>query len=135
MNNFLIKSNYRNLDNAIDNLFKPLFFDEKIDYMKTDIIEDKDGYTLDIELPGFSKENIAISLEDEYLTVSAKREEVEHPDSKFLRKERSINCCRSYYVADINESDIKASYTNGVLSIHLPKEEPQKPQKRTIEIE
>lgn len=134
MNNFLIKSHFNDLDATLDSLFKPLFYDEKWDSMKTDIVETDAGYELDVEMPGFDKDDINISLEDGYLTISAERVEKEEK-GKFLRKERSVTCQRSYYVADIEESDIKANYKNGVLSVNLPKKEPQKPQKRTITID
>lgn len=142
MKNYIIKSNGYNhpmdyVNDALDNFFKPLFYDEKLDSMKTDIREIDNGYQLDIEMPGYEKSDIDISIEDGYLTVSAHKKSKEETDAKqrYLRKERSISCQRSYYVSDIKEADVKATYTNGILSITVPKDEPAPPQKHNIAID
>ena len=91
---------------------------------------------MDIDIPGYNKDNIEIMLNDGYLNIKAsKNEEKEEKDenSKVLRKER-MSCMmeRSYYVGeDINEDDIKAKYENGVLSLTIPKKQiEQKEQKK-----
>lgn len=129
----------RSLFDAFDDLFKPMFFDEQRD-MKTDIKETEEGYCLDIEMPGFRKDQIKVSLEDGYLTVSgSKRCEEEGKDKrgeKFLRKEISESFQRSYFVgADVAEESIKAKYDNGILSLTVPKSNPKRIQSHSINIE
>lgn len=101
-------------------------------FMRTDIKEHDGGYELTIDLPGFKKENVAASLKEGVLTVTAEtKSESEDTDSKgtFVRKERfSGKCTRSYYVGDeIEEGDIKARFEDGTLKIDIPKKQP-KPQ-------
>ena len=95
--------------------------------MKTDIHE-KDGYyTLDVELPGYKKEDINMEIANGYLTIKAKHEvNDEEKDAKgnLVRSERSFgSCSRSFYVgSNIKASDIKARFENGILVITLPSE-------------
>ncbi len=141
MKNYLSKTNGSNpmdiFSDAFDSFLKPLFYDEKFDSMKTDIKESESGYELEVEMPGFEKEDISLSIESGYLTISAQKKDKKESDDKqrYLRKERSVSCQRSYYIGDIKEDSVKARYCNGVLEVTLPKQEPEKPQKRTISIE
>ena len=119
-----------------DSFFKPR--DSRV--MKTDIKEHDNNYELLVELPGFNKDNINISMEDGYLTIEAnsdtKSEKKE--DGKYVRRERYTGTfSRSFYVGDnITEDDIKASFKNGVLNIAIPKKEIEtKSDKKYIEIE
>lgn len=139
MKNFIVRNNTGDnslgfFGDAIDGLFRPLFFDEKLDFMRTDIKENENDYELDIELPGYDKSEIAIDYEDEYLTVRAEKVEKEEK-AKYLRKERSVNSQRSFYVGDIDIDDIKAKYENGVLHVTVPKNTPKKPEKKGITID
>lgn len=111
-------------DETFDNFFRPTFFNVDGGAMKTDIREDKNGYTLEIEMPGYTKDEISISLEDGYVTVSAKKQEnnSEKDERVYLRRERSVACSRSYYVGDVEETDVKAKFDGGVLTLLLPKE-------------
>lgn len=106
--------------------------------MKTDIKETEKAYVILIDVPGFDKKDIKLSLDNKYLTITATsaKEEKEN-NSKYLRKERFYGTCsRSYYVGDIEQKDIKASFENGVLSINIPKQEYQKAEeKKYIEID
>ena len=109
--------------------------------MKTDI-RDKDGnYELDIDLPGFKKDEISLNLDNGYLVVGASKslnEEEKDDNGKLLRKERYSGAMqRSFYVGEgIDESDVKARFEDGVLSLVFPKEkEPELPEKKTIMIE
>lgn len=109
------------------------FFDEdeflpkrEKNLMKTDIKEDKNRYLLDIDLPGFEKENINLSLKDGYLNISAEtKKEEKNNDEKMVRRERFYGkCSRSFYVGDnIREEDIHAEFKNGILKIEVPKKE------------
>lgn len=110
--------------------------------MKTDIQEADNKYLLDIELPGFHKEDIHAELKDGYLTVTATRnEKKEDTDNKgnYLRRERFTGTCkRSFYVGEnITQEDIQAGFENGILRLSIPKEAPktieEKPKYITIQ--
>ena len=109
--------------------------------MKTDIKEKKDKYIIEMDLPGYEKENISLEINDGYLMISAKtsQNKDEKEEGKFVRKERFIGeCSRSFYIGDnIKEEDIKASFKNGTLKIEVPKKEERKelPEKKQIPIE
>jgi len=95
--------------------------------MKTDIKEKKDKYLLDIDLPGFEKENINLSLKDGYLNIHAKvnKEDKKDDDERFVHQERFYGeCSRSFYVGDdIKEEDIHAEFKNGILKVEIPKKQ------------
>lgn len=116
-----------------DEVFADPFFGEKENkIMKTDLKEKDGKYMLEIDVPGYDKEDIKIELQDGYLTVSAeKNEEKEDKHAKYLKRERFTGMCsRSYYVGEnVSEEDIKANFKNGILKIEFPKE----PEKRIEE--
>ncbi len=106
--------------------------------MKTDIIQLEDGYELQIDVPGFGKDDIRISLDKGYLNIEAKKEEVkEENDKHYLRRERFLGtCARSFFVGeDIQEEDIKAKYENGILNLFIPKEGTNKKVMKYINIQ
>ena len=109
--------------------------------MKTDIKEKKDKYVIEIDLPGYEKENINLELKDGYLEVTAKVEKTENDEEneRFVHKERFYgHCSRSFYVGDqITEEDIHAEFKNGILKVSIPKKEEKKelPEAKHIEIE
>ncbi len=125
-----------------DDFFNDPFFSSRkeMKLMKTDIREKDDKYLLDIDLPGYSKEDIKISVDDGYLTVSAKKEESKEENEKgsYIKKERySGECQRSFYIGDnIEAEDVKASFKNGILTLEVPKLslEDKKKDKKYIEI-
>ena len=100
--------------------------------MKTDIKETDNGYELEIDLPGFTKDEIKASLNDGYLTISAAKgldkDEQEKESGRYIRRERYAGACqRSYYVGeDITEEDIKAEFKHGILKLFVPKVEAKK---------
>ena len=108
--------------------------------MKTDIKEKKDKYIIEMDLPGYDKENIQLSLKDGYLEVTAEvnKEENSDENEKFVHKERYYgHCSRSFYVGDqIKEDEISAEFKNGTLKICVPKKDEEKdlPEARNIEI-
>ena len=126
-----------------DDFFNDPFFSSRkeMKLMKTDIREKDDKYLLDIDLPGYSKEDIKISVENGYLTVSAKKEESKEESEKgsYIKKERySGECQRSFYIGDdIEAEDVKASFKNGILTLDIPKKEDQEklPEKKYVEID
>ncbi len=126
-----------------DDIFNDPFFTSKpvVKNMKTDIIEKDDKYQVDIDLPGFDKKDLKISVEGGYLTVTAKKEtsNEEKKDGSYIRRERySGECSRTFYVGEEYEAeDIKASFKNGILSLDIPKKEEKKEisEKKYIEID
>ena len=149
MKNYLMNNeNKRNneldfFDDAFGGFFKPLFYEEKHHSMKTDIKETENSYVLDIEVPGFDKKDVNVSLENGYLTVSAQKKtceggENDEKDKKkenYIRRERSCSVSRSYYVGDVDKEAVKAKYENGVLTVDIPKEKPALPETHNIVIE
>ena len=109
--------------------------------MKTDVHEQEDHYEVDIDLPGFKKDEITLTLENGYLTVNAaKGVDKDETDKrgKLIRQERYAGALqRSFYVGDaLTEQDIAAKFENGVLSLSVPKQEARKlPEKKVIMIE
>ena len=109
--------------------------------MKTDVRENEGNYVLDIDLPGFKKDEISLTLDNGYLIVGASKtvnEDEKDSKGKMLRQERFSGAMqRSFYVGDsIDENDVKAKFEDGVLSLSFPKEkEPEIPEKKTIMIE
>ena len=125
-----------------DDMFRDPFFNEgESKLMKTDIKEKKDKYLIDIDLPGYDKDNIKIEIQDGYLTVhaSVNKENDEEEKGKYVRKERYAGeCSRSFYIGDnIKEEDIKAKFKNGTLTLEIPKKEERKqlPDTKYIPIE
>ena len=118
---------------------EPFFKPENSRVMKTDIKEHDDSYELMVELPGFDKDNIDMSIEEGYLTIEANTNSSkdEEEKGKYVRRERySGTFSRSFYVGDdVTEDDIKASFKNGVLDVNIPKKETEKKsEKKYIEI-
>ncbi len=116
--------------NLFDELTKnwgiPSVFDQN---MKTDIVEEKDQYVIKTELPGYKKEEIQVSLQNGNLTICANHNETsdeKDSDGRVIRSERYHGSYeRSFYVGDdVKESDIHATYANGILKLNLPKVEP-----------
>lgn len=123
-----------------DNFFKDddFFIKKQSNLMKTDVKEKKDKYEIKVDMPGFEKENINLSLNNGYLEISAKMDkEDSDEEEKYVRRERFYGeCSRSFYVGDeITEEDIKAEFKNGLLKIDIPKKDNQKDQKEIKQIE
>ncbi len=113
------------LFDVFDDFFKPMFYDETRE-LRTDIKENENDYELDLALPGYSKDEIKVSLENGYLTVSAAKREKEEDKKRYLRREISENISRSYYVGDdVTQEQIKAKFLNGILTLTVPKAQPQ----------
>lgn len=109
--------------------------------MKTDVKETDEGYEVDVDLPGFTKDEIHLELNNGYLTISTEKsleKTHENQRGKMLRQERYAGMMqRSFYVGEyLTEEDIKASYESGVLHLIVPKKEaPKVPEKKVILIE
>ena len=133
----------RNHFDLFDEMFRDPFFEgTESKVMKTDIKEKKDKYLIDIDLPGYEKENIKMEISEGYLTVHAsvnKEVDDEKEKGKYVRKERYVGeCSRSFYVGEnVKEEEIKAKFKNGTLTIEVPKKDDKKelPEKKYIPIE
>lgn len=131
----------RNDFDLFDEIFDDPFFsrvDTKL--MRTDIKEKKDSYVVNVDLPGYEKEDIKIEINNGYLTVTAERtnSDEEKEEGRYIRKERySGQCSRSFYVGDnIKDTDVKASFKNGILTLEFPKEKHEEiEEKKYIPIE
>lgn len=122
---------------------KKLYGHNAQNIMKTDIKEVDGGYELEIDLPGFAKDEVTAELKDGYLTISASKgldkDEQEKKTGKYIRRERYAGACqRSFYVGeDITEQDIKAEFKHGILKLFIPKKDaqPQVETKKYVTIE
>ncbi len=110
--------------------------------MKTDVKEKDNGYEVDIDLPGFKKENVQVKLDQGYLTITAgkglEEDDKEKETGKYIRRERySGSMSRSYYVGDnLKQSDIHAKFEDGILRLEVPKvDKPQIEDNKYIMIE
>ena len=130
-------------ENAGNKIEKKLYGRHAKNMMKTDIKELEGGYELEMDLPGFKKDEIKASLENGYLTITAEKglekDQKEEEGKKYICRERySGSCQRTFYVGDeIEQDDIKASFKHGILRLDIPKKQP-KPQveeKKCISIE
>ena len=98
--------------------------------MKTDVRESDQGFELDVELPGYKKEDVKAELKDGVLTISAEQtsgKEDKDENGRFIRRERYFgSCVRSFYVGEnLKEEDIKARFEDGILKLAVPKKEAQ----------
>ena len=121
----------------------PLYGKHAKNLMKTDVREKKDSYEVDIDLPGFKKDEVHAALENGYLTISAEKgldkDEKEKETGRYIRRERYAGACsRSFYVGkEVHQDDIKAEFKHGILTLFVPKKEakPAVEQKHSISIE
>ena len=137
------QSKYTTKRKEDDKVEKKLYGRHGKNLMKTDVQEHEDVYTLEMDLPGFTKDEIKVSLEDGYLTISAAKgldkDEQDKKSGKYIRKERYAGACeRSFYVGEnLTEEDIKGGFKHGVLTLFIPKKEakPAVEQKKYVTIE
>ena len=107
----------------------PLYGKNEKNIMKTDVRETENTYELDIDLPGFKKDEVKVALENGYLTIAAAKgldkDEKEKETGRYIRRERYSGACeRSFYVgADVKQEDIKAHFEHGMLTLFVPKKE------------
>jgi HSP20 family protein len=124
-----------------DPLFDAFFPEEKTSskLMKTDIKENENGYELTVDVPGFNKDQVNVKLNDGYLTISASESssnDQQGKNGRYIRRERFTGSYeRSFYVGDIEQKDIHAKLSNGVLTVNFPKESPKKNTVNSIAIE
>ena len=126
---------------SLENVDRKLYGKHAGREMLTDVKEQENHYEVEIDLPGFKKEEITIELNEGYLTITASKgldEDEKNKKGKIVRQERYAGVMqRSYYVGEqLTTEDIKAKYEDGVLKLEIPKKEEKKlPEKHTIMIE
>ncbi len=136
------------VDNFFDDMFsfptmEPVFheFNTVNTMMSTDVQDLGNAYQLEIELPGYNKEDIHAELRNGYMTITAKKEDEKNEKNEageYIRRERFLGeCSRSFYVGEhVKEEDVKAGFENGILKVVYPKKEetPQIEEKKYINI-
>ena len=125
---------FDNFDRYFFGKKNPLYGKHAKNMMKTDVKETDDSYEVDIDLPGFKKDEINATLEDGYLTISAAKgldKDEKDKKGKYIRKERYAGAMsRSFYVGDgVTQNEVKAKYENGILKLSIPK----KAEKKAVE--
>lgn len=108
----------------------PLYGKHEKNMMKTDIKQTDAGYEMDIDLPGFKKEDVIAKLENGYFTISASKgvdKDEKNDEGVYIRRERYVGqCSRSFYVGeDVKQEEIKAKFEDGILKVFIPKTEPK----------
>ena len=104
----------------------PLYGKHSKNLMKTDVRETEDSYELDVDLPGFKKDEVNVDLKDGYLTISAAKgvdKDEQDKAGKYIRQERYAGACsRTFYVGeDVEPEDVTAKFENGILQLSIPK--------------
>ncbi len=129
------------MDFSVPRMFGEFYNSSMSNAMRTDVKETEQGYELDVDLPGFKKEDIQLELKDGYLTINAQKNsenEQKDEDGKYVRRERHYGAMgRSFYVGEnVTEHDIHAKFEDGILKLSVPKEEPKQVEdKKYIAIE
>ena len=128
-------------DREFDRMMRPLYGKHAQNMMKTDVRETGNSYELDIDLPGFKKDEIKVELDNGYLSISAAKgldKDEEKKDGKYIRRERYAGAMnRTFYVGDnLTQQDIQAKFEDGILKISVPKKDVQQiEQNKYIAIE
>ncbi len=120
------KKNNELARNFWNDFFAPVTWNNAYSGMPVDISETDKEYVFDVELPGYKKEDVKITVDDGYLTIEAsKNEERENSENKnYITRERySGKTSRSWYVGNIDKELIKASFADGILKVNVPKEQ------------
>ena len=117
----------------------PLYGKHSKNLMKTDVRETEDSYELDVDLPGFKKDEVNVELKNGYLTIQAAKgldKDETDKKGKYIRQERYAgSCSRSFYIGnEVDPAAVTAKFENGILQISVPKASRQLPAKSTVEI-
>lgn len=123
MRNYLSSNEYALMDDLFNQFFKA-GEESRVSSLKADVIKTQKGFEVEIEIPGFKKEEINVSYEKDLLTVWAERKPAEQSEeNSYVRLERAVKVKRSFMIKDIDEEKITAKYENGVLLLTLPLKE------------
>ena len=117
----------------------PLYGKHAKNLMKTDVRETENTYEVDVDLPGFKKDEISVDLKEGYLTISAAKgldKDEKDKKGKYIRQERYAGAMsRSFYVGDVESKDVTAKYEDGILKLSVPKQAKKElPRSSTIAI-
>ena len=132
---------FDDFDKEFNRMMRPLYGKHAQNMMKTDVRETDNSYQLDIDLPGFKKDEIKVELDNGYLSISAAKgldKDEEKKDGKYIRRERYAGAMnRTFYVGDnLTQQDIQAKFEDGILKISVPKKDVQQiEQNKYIAIE
>ena len=111
----------------LDDIFDDFMPSRRNDNMKCDIYEKDGNYHIEMDIPGFKKEDISIEVDDGYLTIEAEKNienNEENEDRNYIRRERSYNSYkRSFYLGDLDQDSIEAKFNDGMLNMTVPKKE------------
>lgn len=121
----------------LDNMERSFFGNGSVvSAFRTDVSDTGDAFKLEAELPGFSKDDIKIDIENDCLTISAERKfDDEDKKKNFVKRERFYGSySRSFDVTGIDTDAIEASYNDGVLTLTMPKKKAEVPTSRRLEI-
>ena len=118
----------------------PLYGKHAKNMMKTDVKETSNGYEMDIDLPGFKKDEVNVELDNVYLTISAAKgldKDEQDNEGRYIRQERYAGqCSRSFYIVDVRPENVAAKYEDGILHLTFPKAgQPELPSQKQIAIE
>ena len=121
----------------LDDIFDDFISSRKEQNMKCDIYEKGGDYHIEMDITGFNKDEISVETKDGYLTITAEKKTENNEDDKeknYIRRERTYGKYeRSFYLGDLDENKIDASFENGILKITVPKKE-ETTSKKVIEI-
>ena len=132
---------FDDMDRELNRESRQVFGKRGANMMKTDVRETENSYELDIDLPGFKKDEINVQLDNGYLNISAAKgldKDEEKKNSKYIRRERYAGAMsRSFYVGDnLTQQDIQAKFEDGILKLTVPKKEAKAlPEPNRISIE
>ena len=132
---------FDDFDKEFNRMMRPLYGKHAQNMMKTDVRETDNSYELDIDLPGFKKDEIKVELDNGYLSISAAKgldQDEENKNGKYIRRERYAGAMnRTFYVGDnLTQQDIQAKFEDGILKISVPKKDVQQiEQNKYIAIE
>ncbi len=123
-------------DFFLDDVFSDFLTSKDTNHLKCDIYEKGNKYFIEMDMPGFKKEDAKIECDNGYITIKVSKNDEKIDESKnYIKKERYFNeYQRSFYVGDIDTNDIKASFKDGVVLVEVPKEEKASTRK-VIEIQ
>lgn len=123
-------------DDFFDGFFKPMAYSNRAGHIKADIMENEKEFELSVDLPGFDKSDINLTLDKGHLIIKAEKSQKEENKDNYIRRERSCSLSRSFYVGEnVSEEDIKAKYNNGTLTLNIPKLERKEKEQKQIQID
>lgn len=133
MRNYLTINDNKTMYDLLQDFFAPTnYYVQSNGLMATNVKKDEQGIYLEVEMPGFKKEEISVDYEKDYLTVKAEKNLSEEDKKGYVRFERANKISRTFLVGQIDKENITAKYTDGVLFIALPYEKQKENNKKII---